>query len=102
MRMIAKHRLALLLAALIVPILAACGSAGTTSAPTTASAPTAAAAPTAAMAAPTAATAGGAGEGKVALPELDPSTVEGNIITAGSSTVYPLTHRRAELFKDEG
>jgi phosphate binding protein len=102
MRMIAKHRLALLLAALIVPILAACGSAGTTSAPTTASAPTAAAAPTAAMAAPTAATAGGAGEGKVALPELDPSTVEGNIITAGSSTVFPLTQRMAELFKDEG
>jgi phosphate binding protein len=67
-----------------------------------AAAPTAAAAePTAAAAAPTAATAGGT-TSTVALPELDPSTIEGNIITAGSSTVFPLTQRMAEKIKDEG
>src|SRR6266511_2740179 len=107
----------LLLLALVVPILAACGGAGTTSAPTSApaTAPTAAPAPTAmaeptaaataptAMAEPTAATAGGATtEGKVALPEADPASAQGNIITAGSSTVFPLTQRMAEKFKDEG
>jgi phosphate transport system substrate-binding protein len=68
----------------------------------TAEAPTAAAAePTAAAAEPTAATAGET-TGTVALPELDPSTMEGNIITAGSSTVFPLTQRMAEKIKDEG
>ena len=36
------------------------------------------------------------------LPEVDPSTVTGNIITAGSSTVYPLSEAVAKLFKDEG
>jgi phosphate binding protein len=124
----------LLLLALIVPILAACGGAGTANAPTSApaTAPTAAAAPTAApaptaaaeptamaeptaaeptamaeptaaAAEPTAATAGGTtSEGKVSLPEVDPSTAQGNIITAGSSTVFPLTQRMAEKFKDEG
>jgi ABC-type phosphate transport system substrate-binding protein len=90
-----------LLLALIVPILAACGGA-TASAPTAAPA---AAAPTSAPAAeaPTAAAAGGTTTtGKVSLPELDPSTIEGNIITAGSSTVFPLTQRMAEKIKDEG
>jgi phosphate binding protein len=105
----AKPRAALLLLlALLVPILAACGSAGTTSAPTAApAAPTAAmaeptaapAAPTAAMAEPTAAMAEPASGG---LPEVDPAAVTGNIITAGSSTVFPLTQRMAEKFKDEG
>src|SRR6266511_3397899 len=94
----------LLLLALVVPILAACGGAGTTSAPTSApaTAPTAAPAPTT-MAEPTAATAGGATtEDKVALPKADPASAQGNIITAGSSTVFPLTQRMAEKFKDEG
>jgi phosphate transport system substrate-binding protein len=36
------------------------------------------------------------------LPEVDPASVKGNIITAGSSTVFPLTQRMAEKFKDEG
>jgi phosphate binding protein len=112
MRLNAKLRLSLLLA-LIVPILAACGGA-TASAPTAApaaAAPTsapAAAAPTAmaeptTAAEPTAAAAGGTTTtGTVTLPELDPSTMEGNIITAGSSTVFPLTQRMAEKIKDEG
>jgi len=129
MRMIVKSRYAALLLALLLPLLAACGGA-TTSAPTAApaataataptaapeaavptvapaataaEAPTAMAEPTAAGAAPTAVAAGGTpATGKVTLPELDPSTVKGNIITAGSSTVFPLTQRMAEKFKDEG
>jgi phosphate transport system substrate-binding protein len=38
----------------------------------------------------------------VMLPEIDPATVSGDIIAAGSSTVYPLAERMAERFKDEG
>ena len=36
------------------------------------------------------------------LPGINPLEVRGNIITAGSSTVFPLTERMAERFKDEG
>lgn len=36
------------------------------------------------------------------LPAVDPLKVTGNIITAGSSTVYPLSERVAERFRDEG
>jgi len=36
------------------------------------------------------------------LPEIDPATVTGNIISAGSSTVFPLTEAVANLFKEEG
>jgi phosphate binding protein len=32
----------------------------------------------------------------------DPSLVEGDIITAGSSTVFPVSERMAELFQNEG
>ena len=38
----------------------------------------------------------------VVLPEIDPASVSGEIIAAGSSTVYPLAERMAERFKDEG
>jgi phosphate transport system substrate-binding protein len=38
----------------------------------------------------------------VALPEVDPLEVTGDIITAGSSTVFPLSERMAERFQDEG
>lgn len=38
----------------------------------------------------------------VMLPEVDPSTVQGDVLTAGSSTVFPLTEAVAVLFKDEG
>ena len=38
----------------------------------------------------------------VELPEVDPLSVAGDIITAGSSTVFPLTERMAERFTDEG
>jgi len=36
------------------------------------------------------------------LPEVDPASVSGAIVTAGSSTVFPLTERMAERFQDEG
>jgi phosphate transport system substrate-binding protein len=36
------------------------------------------------------------------LPDIDPASVSGAIIIAGSSTVYPLTERMAERFQDEG
>ncbi len=48
------------------------------------------------------ATAAGGTAEEVMLPEVDAGSVTGDIITAGSSTVYPLTERMAERFKDEG
>ena len=36
------------------------------------------------------------------LPAVDPMMVEGDIITAGSSTVFPLAEAVAEMFIDEG
>ncbi|MDQ7024312.1 MAG: PstS family phosphate ABC transporter substrate-binding protein [Anaerolineae bacterium] len=44
-----------------------------------------------------------AGEHKVIeLPEVDPLSITGDIITAGSSTVFPLTTAMAERFEEEG
>jgi phosphate transport system substrate-binding protein len=37
-----------------------------------------------------------------ALPAVDPLSVSGDIVTAGSSTVFPLSERMAERFQDEG
>jgi phosphate binding protein len=36
------------------------------------------------------------------LPEVDPLAVTGNIIAAGSSTVFPVTERMADLFNQDG
>lgn len=36
------------------------------------------------------------------LPDVNPLEVKGDIITAGSSTVFPLSEAMAERFKDEG
>ena len=36
------------------------------------------------------------------LPGINPLEVRGNIVTAGSSTVFPLSERMVERFKDEG
>lgn len=36
------------------------------------------------------------------LPPVDPAAVTGDIVTAGSSTVFPLSEAVAELFRDEG
>jgi phosphate transport system substrate-binding protein len=38
----------------------------------------------------------------VQLPPVDPLDVTGDIVTAGSSTVFPLTERMAERFQREG
>jgi phosphate transport system substrate-binding protein len=38
----------------------------------------------------------------MALPAIDPLSVRGDIITAGSSTVFPLTERMVERFQREG
>jgi phosphate transport system substrate-binding protein len=40
--------------------------------------------------------------GAATLPDVNPLEVSGDIITAGSSTVYPLSERMAERFRDEG
>lgn len=42
------------------------------------------------------------GPGVGGLPEVNPLKVSGSIITAGSSTVFPLSERMAERFKQEG
>ncbi|MDX1520720.1 MAG: PstS family phosphate ABC transporter substrate-binding protein [Anaerolineae bacterium] len=41
-------------------------------------------------------------EAMVGLPAVDPLSVTGDIIMAGSSTVFPLSERMAERFQDEG
>jgi phosphate binding protein len=108
-----------LLTALLVPVLAACGSAPAT-APTTApaaqatnapaptavaaatEAPTAAAVATEAPTAAAVATEAPAAGAAVTLPEVDAATVTGDIIVAGSSTVFPLTERISEIFGEDG
>ena len=42
------------------------------------------------------------GPDSIELPAVDPLSVSGDIITAGSSTVGPLSERLAEQFRDEG
>jgi (2R)-sulfolactate sulfo-lyase subunit beta len=70
-------------------VLAACG------APATA-APTTAPEPTEVMVEPTVAPT------EDAMAMYAPDAVTGDVITAGSSTVFPLSERMAELFQDEG
>lgn len=41
-------------------------------------------------------------KGDGVLPEVNPIAATGDIVTAGSSTVYPLAERMAERFQDEG
>jgi phosphate binding protein len=38
----------------------------------------------------------------IMLPEVDPAAASGNVVSAGSSTVFPLAERMAERFKSEG
>jgi phosphate transport system substrate-binding protein len=56
---------------------------------------------TAQAAAPTATMAAQNGTGSM-LPEVNPLEVSGDIVAAGSSTVFPLAERMAERFQDEG
>ena len=81
-------------------VLGACGGAATTPAPTSAlDQPTTAPEPTTGSEQPTAAPETAA---PFAAPVVDPASVEGDIITAGSSTVFPLSEKMAEVFQQEG
>jgi phosphate binding protein len=77
-------------------VLAACGAPATTAAPE----------PTSASAKPTQApepTEEQAPAEAIALPVVpEPADVTGDIISAGSSTVFPVSERMAELFQQEG
>lgn len=95
--MTVKKSVFLLLTLLIAATLTvACGSTKTTPAAKSTVAPATPVAeqPTTAPTVPAATTSD--------LPEVDPLSVTGDIITAGSSTVFPLSERMAERFQDEG
>ncbi|MGC8781037.1 MAG: PstS family phosphate ABC transporter substrate-binding protein [Anaerolineae bacterium] len=81
-------------------LISACAPAATPAPPPKAAQPTAAAAP-APTAAPRPTEARPAASG-ITLPPVDPLKVTGDIRTAGSSTVFPLSERIAERFRDEG
>lgn len=112
MQLVFKRPLAAsLITALVVPILVACSGASTQAPPT--SAPIALqtsplppepsqapAAPSEAPAEPTDAPAANASG--IELPEVNPLEVSGNIISSGSSTVFPLSQAMAQRFQDEG
>ena len=78
------------------PTVAPTSASQTEDEPTEAPAPTQAPEPTDAPASSPAESAG------VMLPEVNPLEVTGDIVTAGSSTVFPLSERMAERFQDEG
>jgi phosphate binding protein len=92
MRKLLSFALAMIM---MMSLLAACGGGTATTAPTSGTSAQATTAP----AAPTEAAPAGGG---VELPEVDPSTLTGDIISAGSSTVFPLSEAIAELFTQEG
>ena len=56
----------------------------------------------AATAAPAATASSGTTGAMVELPEVDPAAVTGDFVAAGSSTVYPLTERMVERFREDG
>jgi len=41
-------------------------------------------------------------EAPIQLPEVNPMEMKGPVVSAGSSTVYPLSEKIASMFKDEG
>jgi phosphate transport system substrate-binding protein len=77
--------------------LAACGGAATTPAQATAAPAQPTQPPAQEPAAPTEAP-----EEGVQLPAVNPLEVSGDVVTAGSSTVFPLAERMAARFEDEG
>jgi phosphate binding protein len=80
---------------MMLSLLAACGGGTATTAPTSGAAAQA-------TTPPASATEAAPASGGVELPEVDPSTLTGDIIAAGSSTVFPLSEAIAELFTQEG
>ena len=98
-----RHNL-IVIFALALLVLAGCAPAAT---PAPAAAPTEAApantpAPVEAKPADTPVPAAEAPAAAGELPEVNPLDVTGDIVVAGSSTVYPLTEAMAERFADEG
>ena len=85
---------------LVTLLLSACASAATTEQPT--DVPAATQAPTMAATEAPQATEEMPMEEGVMLPEVDPLEYTGDIVTAGSSTVFPLSERMAERFQNEG
>ncbi len=83
-----RHRLAAVVAVLTL-LVAACGDGAGDTTTTTAAGPGS-----------TTTTAGAPGEGM--LPAVDPLDTTGDIVTAGSSTVFPLSEAMAARFEDEG
>ncbi|MFZ6028902.1 MAG: phosphate ABC transporter substrate-binding protein PstS family protein [Chloroflexota bacterium] len=103
-----KFQFVLVALTILALVLSACGASATTVAPTVAVEPTAAPAEptdTAAPVEPTATTAVEPTEAPVSmveLPVVDPAAVSGNVVSAGSSTVYPLAEAIATRFESEG
>ncbi len=115
-----RHAALLLLLALLVPLIAACGGGGTTEEATPTEAEAAMEEPTPTEEemmeeptpteeemmeepTPTEEEMMEEPEGEaVELPPVDPANLEGEIVVAGSSTVFPLSERMAELFNNEG
>ena len=85
---------AITLSVFAAALLSACGGAAAPAPTIVPAARPTLAPPTVAAAAPAASS--------VKLPAVDPLKITGNIVTAGSSTVFPLSQRIAEIFKDEG
>ena len=81
-------------------LLAACATAAPTEAPTAAPQPVEPTAPP--VVEPTAEPPQAEPTAEGTLPEVNPLEVTGDIITAGSSTVFPLSERMAERFEEEG
>ena len=95
-----RHKLVVIFA-LALLVLVGCAPAAAP-APAQAPAPAAAAEAAPAPTAVPAAEAAPAVEAGTSLPEVNPLEVTGDIVVAGSSTVYPLTEAIAERFADEG
>jgi phosphate transport system substrate-binding protein len=81
-------------------LLAACATAAPTEAPTSAAPQLEPTAPS--VVEPTAEPPQAEPTAEGTLPEVNPLEVTGDITTAGSSTVFPLSERMAERFEDEG
>ncbi len=101
-----RHWLLTTLLLVVALVITACGGAAATPTAQPATATEPSVAPTEAVEAPVEPTAetdmGGEMGGMYGLPVVDPLAVEGDIIVAGSSTVYPLTVAMAERFQAEG
>jgi len=95
--MTSTRRLMFVMLLLLTVVATGCSNgAGTTSAPEATQVPTPTTAPTQQAQVEV------FPESKVALPEVNPLEVTGDVISAGSSTVFPLAERMALRFEDEG